>query len=86
MGDNIPGERFLSRNFLGWNAPRGNFLSGSFSRGNFPRTKYIKCILKCVDTYALLMKFCCKTEILMLQINTNLTVSIVELIINGNIT
>ena len=83
MGDNIPGERFLSRNFLGWNAPRGNFLSGSFSRGNFlsgsfsrgnfPRTEYIKCILKCVDTYALLMKFCCKTEILMLQINTNLT-------------
>ena len=74
MGDNIPGERFLSRNFLGWNAPRGNFLSGSFSRGNFPRTEYIKCILKCVDTYALLMKFSCKTEILMLQINTNLTV------------
>ena len=74
MGDNIPGESFLDGSFLGWNAPGGNFLCEIFSGGNFPRTKYIKCILKCVNTYALLMKFCCKTEILMLQINTNLTV------------
>ena len=74
MGDNIPGESFLDGSFLGWNAPGGNFLCEIFSGGNFPRTEYIKCILKCVNTYALLMKFCCKTEILMLQINTNLTV------------
>ena len=64
MGDNIPGESFLDRSFLAWDAPGGNF----------PRTEYIKCILKCVNTYALLMKFCCKTETLMLQINTNLII------------
>ena len=38
MGDNIPGECFLSGNFLGWNAlggklMGGNFLGGSFSKG-----------------------------------------------------
>ena len=37
MGDNIPGECFLSGNFLGWNALGGrlggNFLGGSFSGG-----------------------------------------------------
>ena len=74
MGDNIPGESFLDGSFLGWNAPGGNFLGGIFSGGNFPRTEYIKCILKCVNTYALLMKFCCKTETLMLEINTNLVI------------
>ena len=63
-----------------------NFLGRSFCGRTFPRIEYIKFIVKFVNTYVLLMKFCCKTEILMLQINTNLTVSIVELIINGNIT
>ena len=52
MGDNIPGESFLDGSFLGWNAPEGNFLGWIFSGGNFPRTEYIKCILKCVNTYA----------------------------------
>ena len=51
-----------------------NFLGRSFSGRAFPRMEYIKFILKFVNTYVLLMKFCCKTEILMLQINTNLTV------------
>ena len=74
MGDNIPGESFLDGSFLGWNGPGGNFLCEIFSGGNFPRTEYIKCILKCVNTYALLMKFCCKTETVMLQINTNLII------------
>ena len=74
MGDNIPGESFLDGNFLGWNAPGGNFLCENFSGGNFPRTKYIKCILKCVNKYTLSMTFCCKTETLMLQINTNLII------------
>ena len=31
------------------------------------------------------MKFCCKTEALMLQINGNLTVSVEQLIINNKI-
>ena len=74
MDDNIPGESFLDGSFPGCNEPGGNFLGGIFSGGNFPRTEYIKCILKCVNTYALLMKFCCKTETLMLQINTNLII------------
>ena len=63
-----------------------NFLGGSFPGGKFPRTEYIKFILKFVNTYVLLIKFDCKTEILMLQINTSLTVSVVELIINDSIT
>ena len=74
MGDNIPGKSFLDGSFLEWNAPGGNFLGEIFSGGNFRRTEDIKCILKCVNTYALLMKFCCKTETLMLQINTNLII------------
>ena len=57
MDDNIPDESFLDGSFLGWDAPEGHFLGGIFSGGNFPRTEYIKCILKCVNTYALLMKF-----------------------------
>ena len=52
-----------------------NFLGRSFSGRTFPGMEYIKFILKFVNTYVLLMKFCCKTEILMLQINTSLTVS-----------
>ena len=32
------------------------------------------------------MKFCCKTETLTLQINTNLTVSVPQLIINDKTT
>ena len=53
--------------FPGWNTPGGslmgdNFLGGSFPGGNFPRTEYIKFILKFVNTYALLIKFDCKTE------------------------
>ena len=72
----------LCGSFPGWNTLGEsligeNFLGRSFPGGAFPRMEYINFIL---------MKFCCKTEILMLQINTNLTVSIVELIINGNIT
>ena len=63
-----------------------NFLGVTFPGGNFPRTEYIKFILKFVSTYVLLIKFDCKTEILMLQINTSLTVSVVELIINDSIT
>ena len=54
-------------------------------QGNFPGTKYVKCILKFVNTYVLLMKFCCKTKTLMLQINGNLTVSVEQLIINNKI-
>ena len=81
MGDNIPGESFCTRGeFDGW-----KFYGWEFSRENFPRTKYIKCILKFVNTYVLLMKFCCKTETLMLQINGNLTVSVEQLIINNKI-
>ena len=66
--------------FDGW-----KFSGWEFFRGNFPRTKYMKCILKFVNTYVLLMKFCCKTETLMLQINGNLTVSFEQLIINNKI-
>ena len=66
--------------FDGW-----KFSGWEFFRGNFPRTKYIKCILKFVNTYVLLMKFCCKTKALMLQINGNLTVSVEQLIINNKI-
>ena len=61
----------------------GKFSGWEFFRGNFPRTKYIKCILECVNTYVLMMKFCCKTETLMLQINGNLTVSVEQFIINN---
>ena len=68
------------REFDGW-----QFSGWEFFRGNFPRTRYIKCILKFVNTYVLLMKFGCKTETLMLQINANLIVSVEQLIINDKI-
>ena len=63
----------------------GKFSGREFFRGNFLRTKYIKCILEFVNTYILMMKFCCKTETLMLQINGNLTVSVEQFIINNKI-
>ena len=63
----------------------GKFSEWEFFRGNFPRTKYIKCILEFVNTYVLMMKFCCKTETLMLQINGNLTASVEQFIINNKI-
>ena len=62
--------------FWGGMHQREIFWVGFFHGGDFPRTEYIKCILKCVNTYALLMKFFCKTETLILQINTNLIIQI----------
>ena len=66
--------------FDGW-----KFSGWEFFRGKFPRTKYIKCTLKFVYTYVISMKFCCKTETRMLQINANLTVSVEQLILNNKI-
>ena len=84
MGDNIPDESFLRRNFLGWNALGGTLMGGNFLGGSFSG-EIFKCILKFVNTYVLLMKFRSKTETLMLQINANLTVSVEQLIINNKI-
>ena len=66
---------FFEWEFSGVECTRGE-IGGEFSwweffRGNFPGTKYIKCILEFVNTYVLIMKFCCKTETLMSQINGN---------------
>ena len=77
---------FSGVEYTGGSLMGGNFLGGSFPGGVFPRTEYLKFTLKFVNTYVLLMKFCCKTETLMLQINTNLTVSVVQLIINDKVT
>ena len=67
MVDNIHLEYGSVRQFSGVEYTRGefdgwHFLGGSFPGGNFPRTEYIKFILKFVNTYALLIKFDCKTE------------------------
>ena len=68
MGDKIRGESFLRMNFPGWNSPGGSSMSGNLLDRSFSGA-----ILKFVNTYILLTKFCCQNETLMSQINTNLT-------------
>ena len=60
MGDNIRGESFLRMNFPEWNSPGGSSMSGNLLDRSFSGA-----ILKFVNTYVLLIKFCCQNETLM---------------------
>ena len=60
MGDKIQGESFLRMNFPGWNLPGGSLMSWNLLDRNFSGA-----ILKFVNTYVLLMKFCRQNETLM---------------------